>query len=247
MSAGTLPERVAAVEGDVRSLRRGYAFSNLLTLVVGVAVLGGLAYFFHYGFGQITPMLAPDMVVAFAENKVTENVPEARKYAEEFVKESSPAWAVFASDSARSSMPMLREQALVAAVAALDSHLQSGKEASRDVVSQYFRTNRKLVAEGIEKLSSDPKVAEQFVSEISVEFGKQLGGDLKEKVGGVVGFFSDLAKNMNTVRTSKRLTDVQAMQKELFMLVKRWMIDYIPVALPKDPTDPKAIKDALLK
>jgi hypothetical protein len=219
------------LEGRLRRSATGASFGSGLMLIVGLAVLGAASFFFYrYGYQEFMPLLtSPKTIVDAAETTLIDQTKAGREYLEGMVKENAPAWAEMASTAMHDNLPMVRQHALTHATTAFDDVLNKGADHSKEIVEKFIEKNQGMIKEGVKKLSSDPKTAEAFVTEIGTVFAKEAEVDIDQLVSQVGGFIDGFNGMMEKTKSDRvRLTNLQAMQREMLMLFKRALLEHTP-------------------
>jgi len=95
-----LEKRLVATEKLLKDLSAKSTRSARLTILLGGLLLALMAFYFIYGYQQISTLLEPDTLVSLGEQWIEEQLPEARKAAEAEVRKSAPVWAASLSKQA---------------------------------------------------------------------------------------------------------------------------------------------------
>jgi hypothetical protein len=233
-TSGELKARMTALENSLRGHARSASFGAGMTLLVGVVLIAGLGFYFYYGFSVIGSLLsekeAASNIVGIVEGQLTENLEPARKYLEGVIKENASTWAAMASDAVVDGMPAAREQAVVMAVAAMDQSMEESRRHANQVVASYVRKNEAKIKDAVKRLSSgSAKEADEFMADLRDAFGKELEVDVDVAVKQVMDFLDGFDSLLSKTKSdSVRLTNLQAMQREILMLFKRAMMDHAP-------------------
>ena len=230
-SARELKDRMAALESTLRSRARSARFGASLTAVVGVLVVVYLVAAFYLGYTMVVPYTgkgAAKEIVDSVEGQLTQNLEPARKYLEDTIKDNAPDWAKTASGMILENIPAAREQGVVFAVSSLDQSMAESNRHAKDMVTAYIRQNEAKIKDGVQRLSSgNSKEADQFLVDLKEAFNKQLELDPDAVVKATVDFIDGLnAALTKTANDSGRMTQLQAMQREILMLVKRALMDH---------------------
>src|SRR5829696_6287669 len=100
-TSGELKARMSSLENSLRGHARSASFGAGLTLLLGVVLIGGLAFYFWYGFNVIGNFLsekkAAENILDIIEDRLNDNMKPETDYLHGVVKEQSPAWAKAAS------------------------------------------------------------------------------------------------------------------------------------------------------
>jgi len=231
-TSGELKTRMSALENTLRTQSRGASLGAGLTLVVGIVLIAGLSFYFWYGFHVIGGFLsekdAANNIIGMIEGQLTDNMDPARKYLEGVIKENAPSWAEMASNSIIENMPAAREQGVGFAVTGLDQSVAESNRHAKDMVSAYIKQNESKIRDAVKRLSSgDKKDADQFIVDVRDAFNKQVEVDPDAVVKQTVDFIDGLnAALVKTKNDSGRMTNLQAMQREILMLLKRAVMEH---------------------
>lgn len=225
-NSGQLKDRMTSLENSLRGHARSASFGAGLTLLLGVVLIGGLAFYFWYGFNTIGNFLsekeAAKNIIDIVEGQLNDNMQPATDYLHALVKKSSPDWAKAASAAIIENAPSAREHAVAASVAAMEESIKQQNEHAKQMVVAYIQKNEAKIKEAVARLSSSPKEADQFLADLNESFSKEVEVDIdagvKQLVDFVEGFNTLLSK---TKSDSVRMTQLQAMQREILMLFKR--------------------------
>lgn len=234
-SAADLKQRMASLEKTLQSHASRASLGATLTLLLGIVLLVGLGFYFWYGYTHIIGFLTPKNLVESVETQVVERIPEYRVQIEGSVKENAPSWAKLASSAMLEGIPSAREYALNASLSAFDDVLNKGTEHSKDVLAKHIQENRGQFKEAVRKLSAGDKASEAYIHEITESFAKALEVDTEN----VIKSISDFAGGFNellakTGNANARLTNLQAMQREILMLAKRALLEHAPAPIPEE-------------
>jgi hypothetical protein len=216
-----------ALQGRARSASIGAG----LTLLVGAVLIAGLGFYFWYGFNVIGSFLserdAANNIIGVVEDRLTENLEPARKHLEKLVKENAPAWADLASTSVVEGMPAFREHAVTMAIAGMDQSMAESNKHAQDMVATYLRKNEAKIKDAVKRLGGPPKEADDFMTDIKDAFAKEVEVDIDVAVKQISDFIDGFNSLLTKTKSdSVRLTQLQAMQREILMLFKRAMIDH---------------------
>ena len=231
-TSGELKSRMSTMENTLRTHARSASFGAGLTLLVGVVLIAGLSFYFWYGFhvigGFLSEKTAANNIIDIVEGQLNDNLDPARKYLEDMVKDNAGSWAQMASDSVVGGIPTARDHGVVFAVSGLEQSLAESNKHAKDMVVAHLRKNEAKIRDAVKRLSSaDAKEADQFLADLREAFAKDVEVDLdsvvKQTNDFIDGFNGLLGK---TKSDSVRLTQLQAMQREILMLFKRAMIEH---------------------
>ena len=230
-TSGELKARMTSLESSLRGHARSASFGAGLTLLLGVVLIAGLGFYFWYGFNVIGSFLsekeAANNILAIVEGQLNENLDPARTYLEGVVKENAPAWAELASTSVVEGMPAFREHAVTMAIAGMDQSMAESNKHAQDMVATYLRKNEAKIKDAVKRLSGPKAEQDQFLADLKDAFAKEVEVDVDVAVKQVSDFIDGFNGLLTKTKSdSVRLTQLQAMQREILMLFKRAMMDH---------------------
>jgi hypothetical protein len=229
-TSGELKARMTSLEKSLGGHARSASFGAGMTLLLGVVLIAGLGFYFWYGFNVIGGFLsekkAASNILDIVEGQLNDNLDPARKYLETVIKDNAPAWAEMASTSVIDGMPAAREHAVTMAVAGIDQSLAESNKHAKEMVATYLRKNEAKIKDAVKHFSGSQKEGDEFLAELKDAFNKEIEVDIDGAVKQVVDFVDGFNNLLNKTKTdSVRLTQLQAMQREILMLVKRALMD----------------------
>lgn len=236
-TSGELKSRMTSLENSLRGHARSASFGAGLTLLVGIVLLGGLSFYFWYGFTTIGSFLgekeAAKNILDIIEGQLNDNMKPATDYVETTVKESAPSWAEMASTSVIQGMPAAREHAVTASIAAMDESVRQQNEHLKQMVAAYIQKNEAKIKDAVGRLSGSAQDQDQFLTDLNESFGKEVEVDIEVVIKRVEDFVDGFNTLLTKTKADSKLTNLQAMQREILMLFKRAMHEHtqnLPVA-----------------
>src|SRR5262245_10231278 len=137
----TLPTRVEQACKDISAFRRQTDRGTVLTLVLGVAVLGALSFYFWYGHREFDDFTQPTKLTNAALEIIESNVPDARKQVEVEITKSAPTWAKALSRQALDSAPQARKLLVDWVSNSAEEALGKAQIISQDEMRRFLRDN----------------------------------------------------------------------------------------------------------
>jgi hypothetical protein len=224
-TSGELKARMTSLENSLRGHSRSASFGAGLTLLVGVVLIAGLAFYFWYGFTTIGSFLgekdAAKNILDFIEGQLNDNMKPATDYVEKLVKDESPAWAKMASDSIVEGMPSAREHAVTASIAAMDESVNQQNEHLKTLVAAYIQKNEAKIKDAVSRLTGSKEDQDQFLKDLNESFAKEVEVDIEVVIKRVEDFVDGFNALLTKTNSDSKLTNLQAMQREILMLFKR--------------------------
>ncbi|MGQ0635818.1 MAG: hypothetical protein ACT4QC_14500 [Planctomycetaceae bacterium] len=220
-AADGLESRLAAadrlLESTAAKIRRG----SLLTAVVGALLLLLLGGYFAYGYSQFSALMQPDTLVSFAESYVEEQVPEARKKAEEQIIQAAPGWAASLSQQGQEAIPELREKLETFVLENIDRLIDDTVRVSTEEFRSFLRDNRDRLEQGFKDLSTSPKLADESLLSLETALQNRLQTDMQQGAQDLFGTLAQLNQTIGRLQAGRELTPEEVLERRILMTARR--------------------------
>ncbi len=244
MAPQSLQERVTKLQGDLTALRQSTNRSAGLTLVIGGIVLVVLCGYFYYGYREISSVMTPDNLVAFAFTQLDSEIPNLSARIEKEVKEGAPQWADQLSKQVITAIPDARKQLEEHVLKEADKGLKEVNVMTDEHFRKFMKDNHSELDKMFKDLASnDPKLAEGHLKRLEDMANKEMQRDMQAQMHEFMDTVRKAHQQLRKLKDSKKLSEAEENEKRLLMITRRLQSELDPgAALPGRGTGPS--KDA---
>jgi hypothetical protein len=239
-------EQLETARRELRKLRRWIRFGSWLTTIVALLLLGLVAWYFTYGYLEISALKDPEMLVSLVGQTIDQSIPQLRQRLEQEVDNNAKAWAQQASEQALAAAPTLREN--------LEDYICKGTDLLIDelevVGEQEFRRvlaeNRATLEKALEELEDEDEISDGTVLLLEEAMEKELQLSMQDQAQAVFAIVSDLNASMKTLAKGEDLNEVQQCERRVLMLARRLQLEHFGDVRIEDLA-PKVLTEAVEK
>ena len=220
-----LVNRTEAVYRELRSMRMRFRIGAWITLIVGGLLLLLVAFYFSYGYKEISSFRDPEMIVSLVGNMADQQIPALKKMAQDQVNQNASVWAEQASEQVLAQIGPMRKQIESLALQQADEAIAKidvmGEQKFREILEQ----NRETVQNAIDQLKNDEEISEGAVIALKESIEREFQIDADSQVDALVTLVSDVNANMEKLATGENLTREQKAERRVLMLARRIHVD----------------------
>ena len=237
-------EQVETVRQQLRKLRRRIRIGSWMTTIVGLALLCLVAFYFIYGYLEISTLKDPERLVALVGQTIDQSIPEVRKRLQQEVDNNAESWAQLASERALEAAPAAREK--------LEEYICKGTDLLIDklevVGEQEFRRmlgeNRATLEKALKELKDEDEISQGTVVLLEEAMEKELQLSMQDQAQAMFAMVSDVNAGMKNLAENEDLNEVQQCERRVLMLARRLQLHYFGDVRIEDLT-PKALTEAV--
>jgi len=242
-------ERLEYIKRELARERRRVTGSAVLSLIVGLIVLGAISFYFAYGYWMLRKLAQPSDLVAFAEDHIQRQIPELRQQLQEETKKNAPKWAEDISKQALDNIPEGRKRLEQYALERFDETATEVIHLTDEQFRKYLRANRDKLDKYFKDLAKNPKLAEEDINELARSMEEQLELDMKLGARQVLETLIEVNGTMRALRADQKLTPEEQNMRRVVMLGRRIQLENLdPGQLSRfpqpQPLPPKTIAGA---
>jgi hypothetical protein len=207
-------------------IRRG----ALLTLLVGLLVLGLLGAYFYYGYNQFSEFTEPERIAAAVQTLVDDNIPTMRKSAETEIVKSAPVLAEKLSVQLREYIPTARGKLEDYIVAQMKDTLAQGSTHTSERIAGFLRANRDKLRAGAKELATSPALAESSINDLETALEKEIGTDIKVEANELMVALNSLNDKLHKLSKPNDLNKTEFLERRLFQIARRLQMEQVPTS-----------------
>ncbi len=216
--------RIDNLNRRLEQRRKRMNFGSTVTLLIGLAAIGLLSWWFYIGYQSFQEVSDPKTLIKIGTDLITENLAETRAAAADQIKASAPQWAEEMSNELIKKMPDGRVELENQIRAFLDSQLLEANVITREKFREMIAQNRAEVQEAVDTILSD-KESEAFVNEFMPVVEKSVGIDVQNNAAEALGAFGDLNDRLERLAKGENLSDLEKQQRYVLGLAQRLRIE----------------------
>jgi hypothetical protein len=220
-SKEVLTKQVERARAEIGAQASKIRTSAVLTLIIGVLVIGGLCGYFYYGYTMFSDAIEPNHMADTVVTVVSDNLPTFRKSLEDEIKKSAPTWAAALSKQIQDGVPMGRQKLEDYAIERTKSSLDQGTVLTHERFETFLRQNKHLLQREAVDLAKDPKAADAAVAELEKSLQLQIGGDLKSQAGELMYVLVSLNEKLHKLAKNQGLDKADQIDRRLGMITRR--------------------------
>lgn len=200
---------------------------NVLTILVGVVLLGLLGGYFVYGYNQISSVMEPDTLVDVAQSWLDNQIPEVRRSLEAEVDRSAPVWAESLSKQAQSSLPSIREKLEDYVLEQVDQTVEQSMSITEDNFRKFLREKREVLDEGFKDLATSPQLAKESLARLELAMNDAMEADMKQGASDLYTTLTLMNVKLARLKAGQHLTTEEALERQVLMQIRRLQLEEI--------------------
>jgi hypothetical protein len=216
-----LEARVAEEQQYLRRVRSGLNASATIGLLLGLAVLAALSFYFWYGHKLIAETVDPDRLTRVGQTMLDDKLPEVQSQVQQEIERQAPSWARTVSEQAIAQAPSVRGWLVDYVTQQIEHGLDQVDLLSADQFRQLIRNHRDILERDAQDLATSPELSAERFSELVDMFDKDLGVDLKDKAEVVLGALVTLNEKLEHLAPGQSLTPSDIELRDFLMMVRR--------------------------
>jgi len=229
----SIEARLAATERLLRDQTARIRRGTVLTLVVGLLLLGLMAAYFYYGYTEISSIAKPETLVQAAATKIQDQIPDIRKAAEDEVAKSAPVWAASLSQQAQSSLPTLREKLEAYAIEQVDQTAAQTISLTEAEFRRFLRENRETLEQGFRELATSPELADESLNRVQAALEARFRGSMEEGSQDMFATLHDLNSKIARLKTGQNLSQEEQLERQILMQARRLQLEQADPQMPR--------------
>jgi hypothetical protein len=210
--------RLAALSSKIR---RG----ALLTLLVGLIILGMLTAYFYYGYTEISEFTQPERIAASVQTLVDDNLPSMRKSIEDEITKQAPTLAERLSNQVRENIPTGREKLEDYIIAQMKTTLDQGAVITSEQIATFLRNNRDTLRRDAKELAKSPELAQASIGELEKALEAELGGNLKGQAMEMMTALNAANDKLEKLSKSANLNKTEQIERRLLQISRRLQME----------------------
>jgi hypothetical protein len=212
--------RLAALSAKIR---RG----ALLTLLVGLIILGLLTGYFYYGYTQFSEITQPDRIAGSVQTLVDDNLPSMRKSIEDEITKQAPTLAERLSNQVRENIPTGREKLEDYIIAQMKTSLEQGAVLTSEQIATFLRNNRDALRRDAKELAKSPELAQASIGELEKALEAELGGSLKGQAMEMMTGLNATNDKLDKLSKSSNLNKTEQIERRLLQISRRLQMEQV--------------------
>jgi hypothetical protein len=226
------PNRLAALQSRLDQLHRDIAGErkrasrmSVLTVVLGLAILGLLGFYFYYGYTEFKSVRDPEMLVTYVDQEVVTSarLDEARQAMERQIKTSAPEIAGQLSKTVQTEFPRLVDKVIDLFIEEMEQSVQEATVVSEQHFRAYLRANKSLIDTKFKELAAGPTLAKESLAELEAPLEAELESEMKIDAAGLSRDIAAITANLKYLmdeKNSKKLTHDQMVELKVWMIAR---------------------------
>jgi hypothetical protein len=200
---------------------------NVMTIIVGILLLGLLGGYFYYGYSQISSVMEPETLVNAAQTWLDDQLPQVRRQLEAQIDKSAPEWAENLSKQAQSSLPTIREKLEGYVLEQVDQTVEQTVTITEDKFRQFLRDRRDLLETGFKDLSTSPELAKESLSQLEAALNESMQTDMKQGASDLYATLTQMTEKLAHLHANQHLTPQETLERQILMQLRRLQLEEV--------------------
>ena len=232
--ADQLDAQIEQLEARISKIQSKIRTSSILTLVIGILAIGGMSYYFYYGYSEIQSAIDPDELTDTAIGLAEQNLPTLRKNLEETVAAQAPEWAASLSDQALKAVPTVRGKLEGYVMEQTGDAMGQVQVMTTTQFRKILKENHALLEDGFKSLSTEDKLPDEVLKQLEVALENELKSDMQESAGTVLETLTMLNGRLTRLHKGVGLTAEEKLERQILMRAKRLQLQEADVKLARE-------------
>lgn len=245
---GTSSERLEYIKRELARERRHVTGSAVLTLIVGLILLGAITFYFVYGYTELRKLAEPKGLVDYMVVALDDRIPEVRQKLIDETKTNAPKWAEDLSKQALDNIPEGRKRLEQYALEKYDETANEVIHLTDDEFRKFLHANHDKLDKYFKDLAKNPKLAEEDINELARSMDEQLQVDMKLTAKMLLETLMEVNATLQRLRADQKLTPEEQNLRRVVMLGRRIHLESDPAKLAQfresKPLPPRTVAGA---
>jgi hypothetical protein len=228
----TVADRLETTRKELAShasrIRRG----ALLTLLLGLVILGALSAYFYFGYTQLSELTEPERIAVTVQTLVDDNLPSMRKTIEDEVAKQAPTLAEKLSIQVRDSIPTGREKLEEYVIGQMKSTLDQGAMLTSEQIAGFLHNNRDKLRRDARELAKNPELAQSAVGDLEQALEAHLGTNLKAQATELMTALNSANSKLTKLSQAANLSETEQIERRLLQIARRLQTEQVPGGEP---------------
>ena len=255
-SSGVTIESLSAqlVTAQIELSKRGQGLrrSTNITVGIGVVLIALMVGYFSWGLTVINELSDPNLLLSTVQNQMIlnglpkdldsaikeleqdglpTNVASLQEWLDEQLAENAPVIAKQFSDQAVEMAPSVRLVVEDYAVEQMRLLVDQGTAFTADKFAQMVDENRVTIENAMNDLAENEKLSEATMTELIGLLEAELGTDIQEQAGLVLGTLKALNAKLERLATADDLNAEEQAEKAALMIARRLLVEQQAVSV----------------
>jgi len=218
-------ERLHQAERELVALRRRINRTTGITILIGIALLVLVGVYFYIGYGWLKEVTVPENLVTLGQRYLDDNLPTAKKWAEERIVKSVPPLLASLSDSTYESLPEYQKKLESTLMERLDVALEESKLVGEEEFRNFLRQNRDMMKKSFKELAANPKKAESNLNELVAAIEQDFDFNLRDQAAEFLDGIKSFNEYLLAAAYDQDKSEEGKLTRKLGMLARRFWLD----------------------
>ena len=248
----SLSGQLVTAQIELSKRGQGLRRSTNITVGIGLALIALMVGYFSYGLSEIETLSDPAFLLPLVQTQLQANdlptdlddalgmlrreglptdVASLQKWLDEQIAENAPVIAKQFSDQAVEMAPSVRLVVEDYAVEQMRLLVDQGTTFTADKFAQMVDENRVTIESAMNDLAENEKLSEATMTELIGLLEKELGTDIQEQAGLVLGTLKALNAKLDRLANAEDLNEEEQAERAALMIARRLLVEQQAVSV----------------
>jgi len=248
----SLGEQLVAAQAELSKRGQGMRRSTNITVGIGIVLIALMVGYFSYGLSEIETLSDPAFLLPLVQTQLQANnlptdlddalgmlrreglptnVASLQEWLDEQIAENAPVIAKQFSDQAVEMAPSVRLVVEDYAVEQMRLLVDQGTAFTADKFGQMVDENRVTIESAMNDLAENEKLSEATMTELIGLLEAELGTDIQEQAGLVLGTLKALNAKLDRLANAEDLNEEEQAERAALMIARRLLVEQQAVSV----------------
>tara|TARA_B100000809_G_C14999722_1_gene481105 strand:+ start:29 stop:874 length:846 start_codon:yes stop_codon:yes gene_type:complete len=248
----SLGEQLVAAQAELSKRGQGMRRSTNITVGIGIVLIALMVGYFSYGLSEIETLSDPAFLLPLVQTQLQANnlptdlddalgmlrreglptnVASLQEWLDEQIAENAPVIAKQFSDQAVEMAPSIRLVVEDYAVEQMRLLVDQGTAFTADKFGQMVDENRVTIESAMNDLAENEKLSEATMTELIGLLEAELGTDIQEQAGLVLGTLKALNAKLDRLANAEDLNEEEQAERAALMIARRLLVEQQAVSV----------------
>jgi len=248
----SLTGQLVAAQAELSKRGQGMRRSTNITVGIGILLIALMVGYFSYGLSEIETLSDPAFLLPLVQTQLQANnlptdlddalgmlrreglptnVASLQEWLDEQIAENAPVIAKQFSDQAVEMAPSVRLVVEDYAVEQMRLLVDQGTAFTADKFGQMVDENRVTIESAMNDLAENEKLSEATMTELIGLLEAELGTDIQEQAGLVLGTLKALNAKLDRLANAEDLNEEEQAERAALMIARRLLVEQQAVSV----------------
>ena len=248
----SLTGQLVAAQAELSKRGQGMRRSTNITVGIGIVLIALMVGYFSYGLSEIETLSDPAFLLPLVQTQLQANnlptdlddalgmlrreglptnVASLQEWLDEQIAENAPVIAKQFSDQAVEMAPSVRLVVEDYAVEQMRLLVDQGTAFTADKFGQMVDENRVTIESAMNDLAENEKLSEATMTELIGLLEAELGTDIQEQAGLVLGTLKALNAKLDRLANAEDLNEEEQAERAALMIARRLLVEQQAVSV----------------